>query len=165
MNWKLIGNIIGFLLVIILGVFIFGDSFQKQLTNVMNDIGQVDEIVVDGTTVFEREQAKPYVEKNPVSFIMELSKKERKQFVNAPLYEIEYRIDGKKLYDVHILQWGGDEEEWQQWIAQHHLDDTIVSTYSFRKDGRPVVIYWPKNRYILWADTEATERLLEQLDG
>lgn len=164
MNWKVVGNIVGFILVIVVGLYIFGDSFQKQLTNVMNQIDQVDEIVVDGKTVFEGEQAKPYVEKNPVSFIMELSKKERKQFVNAPLHEIEYRIDGKKLYDVHILQWDGDEREWQKWIAQNHLDDTAIRTYSFMKEGQPLIIYWPKNRYMLWADTEATERLLEQLD-
>ncbi|MFJ7950958.1 hypothetical protein ACIQZG_05440 [Lysinibacillus sp. NPDC096418] len=91
-----------------------------------------------------------YMEKNPLSHVRELSKKERNLFEEQPAYHIVYEIGGEPLYEVDILKVAISAE----------LSEELKSMLFTLEDSQ-YLIYWADEKKALEQSTN-TELLLER---
>lgn len=96
------------------------------------------------------EDIQSYMEKNPLSHVRDVSKKERSLFEEQPAYRIVYEIGDEPLFEVEILKVAiGDE-----------LSEELQSML-FAVGNSQYLIYWADEKKALEQSTN-TQRLLEQ---
>ena len=91
-----------------------------------------------------------YMEKNPLSHVRELSKKERNLFEEQPAYHIVYEIGNEPLYEVDILKVAISAE----------LSEELKSML-FTVEDNQYLIYWADEKKALEQSTN-TKILLER---
>ncbi|KOY82493.1 hypothetical protein I6G82_14345 [Lysinibacillus macroides] len=91
-----------------------------------------------------------FMEKYPLSYVRDLSKKERTIFEEQPAYRIVYKIKDKPLYEVDILK-----------VAISTELDEELQQIIFSVGDAQYLIYWAKEKKALEQSTN-TQQLLEQ---
>ena len=91
-----------------------------------------------------------YMEKNPLSHVRELSKKERNLFEEQPAYHIVYKIGDEPLYEVDILK-----------VAISAELSAELKSMLFTVEDSQYLIYWADEKKAL-EQSANTKLLLER---
>lgn len=152
-RWRLILFVV-VLLVIAFTMQLREKSEEEAIVNILNHAKERDalELLQNGTSLVRVEDAdlESYMEKNPLSHVKDISKKERSLFEELPTYHIVYDIDGEPLYEVDILK-----------VPIRSEMSEELQNMLFTVNGSQYVVYWADEKKVLEQSTN-TQRLLEQ---
>ena len=146
-----------FAVILLIGVFTmqFREKGEEEaIMNILNHAKERDalELLQNGTRLVRVEggDLESYMEKNPLSHVRDISRKERSLFEELPTYHIVYEVDGEPLYEVDILK-----------VAIRSEMSEELQNMLFTVNGSQYVIYWADEKKALEQSTN-TQRLLEQ---
>lgn len=152
-RWKLVI----FAAIILIGAFTLDfreKNEEEAISNILDQATEIDaiELLKGEQSLFRTtgQDATAYSEKNPLSHVKKLSKKEREIFEEKPVYHIVYEIKGEPLYEVDILKVAISSE------LSEELQQMV-----FNVGDQQYLIYWTKEKKALEQSTN-TQRLLEQ---
>ncbi|WP_223552816.1 MULTISPECIES: hypothetical protein [Lysinibacillus] len=152
-RWKLV--IFAAIILIVSFTLQFREKNEEEaISHILDQATEIDAIeLLKGEQSLYRttgQDATAYSEKNPLSHVKKLSKKERAIFEEKPVYHIVYDIKGEPLYEVDILKVAISSE------LSEELQQMV-----FNVGDQQYLIYWTKEKKALEQSTN-TQRLLEQ---
>lgn len=80
---------------------------QKATEDILNHVQQVDEVTISNgekSMTFKGKEATPFIESTPLVHIEKYERTDRNYFEKEPRFIVSYKVKGKTLYAVELLQ-------------------------------------------------------------
>ena len=151
------GRLLLFVVLLLVGAFTMQyreKGEEEAIKNILDHANERDALELfrneERLVRMEGEDLQSYMEKNPLSHVRELSKKERNLFEEQPAFRIVYEIGDEPLYEVDILK-----------VAISSELSAELQSMLFKVGDSQYLIYWADEKKALEQSTN-TQRLLEQ---
>lgn len=122
---------------------------QQQATNdIINHVQQVDEVQISNgkkSMTFKGKEAIPFIESTPLVHIERYERTDRNYFEKEPRFVIHYKVKGKTLYAVELLQL-------KKKLPNERLHDFLINEH--------LLVKWQDYPMVL-SEHEAIQRLID----